>query len=72
MARARTVAVAAISLAYPLLVYLAMGRFEPRWSSLLLKGPQCHWETWVISNGFACWAWCGWSGPAYTLSLPSS
>ncbi|HEL7750083.1 TPA: hypothetical protein UL761_001623 [Stenotrophomonas maltophilia] len=36
MARARTVAVAAISLAYPLLVYLAMGRFEPRWSSLLL------------------------------------
>ena len=36
MARARTVVVAAISLAYPLLVYLAMGRFEPRWLSLLL------------------------------------
>ncbi|UUS15171.1 hypothetical protein NMB32_04460 [Stenotrophomonas sp. CD2] len=36
MARARTVVVAAISLAYPVLVYLAMGRFEPRWLSLLL------------------------------------
>ncbi|CCH14609.1 hypothetical protein D7U87_15870 [Stenotrophomonas maltophilia] len=36
MARARTVVVAGISLAYPLLVYLAMGRFEPRWLSLLL------------------------------------
>lgn len=27
---------AAVSLAYPLLVYLALGRFEPRWISLLL------------------------------------
>jgi len=36
MARARMVVVAAISLAYPVLVYLAMGRFEPRWLSLLL------------------------------------
>ncbi|WP_312788169.1 acyl carrier protein [Stenotrophomonas indicatrix] len=36
MARARMVVVAAISLAYPVLVYAAMGRFEPRWLALLL------------------------------------
>ncbi len=38
MARARMVVVAALSLAYPVLVYVAMGRFEPRWLSLLLFG----------------------------------
>ena len=38
MARARVVVVAALSLAYPVLVYAAMGRFEPRWLSLLLFG----------------------------------
>ena len=26
---------------------------------------------WVISYGFGCCASCGWSGPAYTLSLRS-
>jgi len=36
MARARVVAFGLVSLAYPLLVYLAMGRFEPRWMALLL------------------------------------
>lgn len=35
-ARLRRGALVAVSLAYPLLVYLAMGRFEPRWLSLLL------------------------------------
>jgi uncharacterized membrane protein len=32
----RKVAFVAVSLAYPLLMYAAMGRFEPRWLSLLL------------------------------------
>lgn len=36
MARARVAAFGLVSLAYPLLVYLAMGRFEPRWLALLL------------------------------------
>lgn len=36
MARARVVVLGVVSLAYPLLVYLAMGRFEPRWLALLL------------------------------------
>ena len=36
MARVRVVALGALTLAYPLLVYLAMGRFEPRWMALLL------------------------------------
>ena len=36
MARARVIAFGLLSLAYPVLVYLAMGRFEPRWLSLLL------------------------------------
>jgi len=36
MARARVVAFGLVSLAYPLLVYVAMGRFEPRWLALLL------------------------------------
>jgi len=36
MARARVIAFAVLSLAYPVLVYLAMGRFEPRWLALLL------------------------------------
>ena len=29
------------------------------------------WAICVISNGTGCCAWCGWSGPAYTLSLRS-
>ena len=36
MARVNVVAFGLISLAYPVLVYLAMGHFEPRWLSLLL------------------------------------
>ena len=36
MARARVVAFGLVSVAYPVLVYLAMGRFEPRWLALLL------------------------------------
>lgn len=36
MTRVRLLAFAALSLSYPLLVYLAMGRFEPRWTALLL------------------------------------
>ncbi len=36
MPRVRVVAFGALTLAYPLLVYLAMGRFEPRWMALLL------------------------------------
>lgn len=36
MARARVVVFGLVSLAYPVLVYLAMGRFEPRWLALLL------------------------------------
>ncbi|HCR31911.1 MAG TPA: hypothetical protein DIV57_00865 [Stenotrophomonas sp.] len=38
MAKARDIGVGVVSLAYPVLVYLAMGRFEPRWLSLLLFG----------------------------------
>lgn len=38
MARFRVVIFGALTLAYPLLVYLAMGRFEPRWLALLLFG----------------------------------
>jgi len=34
--RLRAAALLLLSLAYPLLVYLAMGRFEPRWMALLL------------------------------------
>src|SRR6266508_298804 len=30
-----------------------------------------YWEIWVISNGLGCWAVCGCSGPAYTLSFLS-
>ena len=30
---------------------------------------SAYWETWVISNGWAFWAWCGWFGPAYTFSF---
>lgn len=36
MARARVMALGALSLAYPLLVYGALGRFEPRWLAGLL------------------------------------
>ncbi|HYG05273.1 MAG TPA: hypothetical protein VD865_02550 [Stenotrophomonas sp.] len=36
MNRLRAAALLLLSLAYPLLVYLAMGRFEPRWMALLL------------------------------------
>lgn len=36
MARARVIAFGLLSLAYPVLVYVAMGRFEPRWLALLL------------------------------------
>ena len=36
MTRLRMVVFGALSLAYPLLVYLAMGRFDPRWLALLL------------------------------------
>lgn len=36
MNRLRAAALLVLSLAYPLLVYLAMGRFEPRWMALLL------------------------------------
>lgn len=36
MSRVRATLVLLLSLAYPLLVYLALGRFEPRWLALLL------------------------------------
>lgn len=36
MARARIIALGLVTLAYPFLVYWAMGRFQPRWMSLLL------------------------------------
>lgn len=36
MTRVRAVAFGLLSVAYPLLVYLAMGRFDPRWLALLL------------------------------------
>lgn len=36
MTRIRALAFGLLTLAYPLLVYLAMGRFEPRWMALLL------------------------------------
>ncbi|MDC6641568.1 hypothetical protein OEZ79_25680, partial [Leclercia adecarboxylata] len=36
MVRVRVAAFALLSLAYPLVVYLSLGRFEPRWLSLLL------------------------------------
>ena len=38
MVRVRVAAFALLSLAYPLVVYLSLGRFEPRWLSLLLFG----------------------------------
>jgi uncharacterized membrane protein len=38
MTRLRMVVFGALSVAYPLLVYLAMGRFDPRWLALLLFG----------------------------------
>ncbi|WP_411852584.1 hypothetical protein ACLB90_08955 [Stenotrophomonas sp. LGBM10] len=36
MVRVRVAAFALLSLAYPLVVYLSLGHFEPRWLSLLL------------------------------------
>ncbi len=36
MVRVRVAAFAVLSLAYPLVVYLSLGRFEPRWMALLL------------------------------------
>lgn len=36
MSRIRAALVLSLSLAYPLLVYLALGHFEPRWLALLL------------------------------------
>ena len=36
MTRLRALAFGLLTVAYPLLVYLAMGRFEPRWMALLL------------------------------------
>ncbi len=36
MVRLRVAAFAVLSLAYPLVVYFALGRFEPRWMALLL------------------------------------
>ncbi len=36
MVRLRVAAFAVLSLAYPLVVYLSLGRFEPRWMALLL------------------------------------
>lgn len=36
MSRLRRIAIVTVSLAYPPLMYVAMGRFEPRWLSLLL------------------------------------
>lgn len=36
MVRVRVAAFALLSLAYPLVVYLSLGRFEPRWLALLL------------------------------------
>ena len=36
MSRARTLLFIALSLAYPLAVYLMLGRFEPRWLAVLL------------------------------------
>lgn len=36
MTRIRALAFGLLTVAYPLLVYLAMGRFEPRWMALLL------------------------------------
>ena len=36
MTRFRALAFGLLTVAYPLLVYLAMGRFEPRWMALLL------------------------------------
>lgn len=36
MIRARAFLLVLLSLAYPVLVYVALGRFEPRWLSLLL------------------------------------
>ncbi|MDN3576329.1 hypothetical protein QWZ03_06070 [Chitinimonas viridis] len=36
--RVRAVAVGLLTLSYPVLVYLGLGRFEPRWLALLLAG----------------------------------
>src|SRR4051794_22108322 len=36
---------------------------------LRVLGRGRHWETCLISKGFAFWAACGCSGPAYTLSF---
>ena len=36
MNRVRATVLLALSLAYPLVVYWALGRFEPRWLALLL------------------------------------
>ncbi|MBV2209033.1 MAG: hypothetical protein KUL77_05680 [Thermomonas sp.] len=59
----------ALSLSYPLLVYFSLGRFEPRWLSLLLFAlallralgtGERHWR-WVatITGALACWALLG-------------
>src|SRR4051794_30261859 len=41
----------------------------PRCLIWCLMWRLCYWEICVISNGWAFCAWCGCSGPAYTLSF---
>jgi len=61
MVRVRVAAFAVLSLAYPLVVYLSLGRFEPRWMALLLFAlaalralttRQPVWWTAAIPEGF--------------------
>lgn len=74
MKRAWAFLLAAVTVAYPLLVYVALGRFEPRWLSLLLLGVallrastarQPWW--WVVA---ACAALLALLSTAFNAALP--
>lgn len=66
MSRARTLLFIALSLAYPLAVYLLMGRFEPRWLAVLLcalavlRAITSRERIWLLAalgtGGLALWA----------------
>lgn len=55
----RTVLVAVVTAAYPLLVYLGLGRFEPRWLALLLAALAV---LRAIGNRDRFWWWAAGAG----------
>lgn len=64
MRKLLTAALAAATLAYPLAVYLALGRFEPRWVALLLVALALA-RAWATRQAF----WLVLAGAAAVLGL---